>query len=102
MFKNKQIQSLTGVKPSIDQLLAATADFDEWYVLGIQLGIKEISMENILMQYSKSDKRAKEKLFSLWLSIDKDASWRKIVKGLYLLGHKNLSYHIVNNFGPGW
>ena len=89
--------------PAVDdlrELLNLLEDVTEWHQLGLQLGLKEPSLETVECGY-KNPSDAKREMLKLWLKKDSQipyaasgATWRSLTKALRAIGYNVLAKRI--------
>ena len=68
---------------------------DEWYDLGIELGLSTYIMDNIQESLANDEDSARLKLFRKWLEENEDPTWANIRKALINIGHRYLAKEIL-------
>ena len=70
-----------------------------WFDLGLQLNISEDNL-NIIKQNNPNDTKAcRREMFSAWLEIDPDASYRQLVDALHTMGFHNIAEQLCAKYG---
>ena len=57
-------------------------EVDDWYTLGLQLGIKTRTLKGIQQNYGLSPDNRRQEMFDVWRRSDPNASWEKLVDAL--------------------
>lgn len=74
---------------SVKNLINATVEVHDWYSLGIQLDIKPYTLKGIQSNCVSQD-NCRQEMFTIWLRIDPNASWEKLIDAL-----EKMSYHCL-------
>ena len=68
---------------SVKNLFNATREIShDWYFLGLQLGLELDVLSSIQSRTSLSQDECCQEMFEVWLHIDLNASWEKLVDAL--------------------
>ena len=59
---------------------------EDWYGLGLVLGISERDLDIIRHDYRDKIQDCRREMFKLWLQTDSDASYKKLVSALRAVG----------------
>ena len=70
----------------------------EWYSLGLQLGLTENMLNVIEKDDGRDSSTCKRKMFSKWLSSNKDANYTGLVDALVAIDKKDVAEHVSQNF----
>ena len=63
----------------LPDILDETAQFTEWYMLGVYLKLSKGDLDGIEKRLcSQGSKRCKIELFNLWMKTNNDASWEQL------------------------
>ena len=88
--------------PSIKDLLKESAQVDNWYKLGVELGIPSINLDHIESIYDKKDfVNLKKSVFIKWLLLDPNPSWKKLSSALKRMGLRDLSTRLRIKYRTG-
>ena len=68
--------------PSVRNFFNATTEVNDWYTLGLQLGIKTHTLRDIQQNYGLSQDNRRQEMFDVWLRSDPSASWEKLIDAL--------------------
>ena len=72
-------------------LVTACKNVNDWYMLGIQLGISSSQLNKIRTTYHVHGvERLMVEMFDVWLTSSLDASWMKVITAL-----RNIGQHLV-------
>ena len=70
-----------------------------WFDFGLQLNISEDNL-NIIKKNNPNDTKAcRREMFSAWLEIDPDASYRQLVDALQTMGFHNIAEQLCTKYG---
>ena len=85
------------VKLCLRELVHLKVD-TEWYSLGLELGLPEHTL-NIIENDSGNDcKTCMRKMFSKWLTTNKAANWKDIIKGLVAINKKDIAENVSQQY----
>ena len=70
----------------------------EWYSLGLQLGLTENMLNVIEKDDGRDSSTCRRKMFSKWLSSNKDASYTGLVDALVAIDKKDIAEHVSQKF----
>ena len=70
----------------------------EWYYLGLQLDLSENTLNIIEKDTSHDASTCSRKMFSKWLSSNKDASYADLVDALVAIDKKDVADHVSQTF----
>ena len=70
----------------------------EWYNLGLQLGLTESVLDIIDKDDGRDSSTCKRKMFSKWLSSNKDASYLDLVDALVAIDKKDIAENVSQKF----
>lgn len=70
----------------------------EWYTLGLQLNLAEDKLNIIESDVGHDVKTCTRKMFSKWLSSNKDASYTDLVDALVAIDKKDVAEHVSQKF----
>ena len=80
----------------------------EWFDLGIQLGVTDASLRNIEANHKGDVQRCKTEMLRVWLQSDPTNSWKELATALERMGKKVLAqsllekYNIMKDEGTVW
>ena len=83
-------------KPKLKDLIHLEVTTD-WYSLGLELDLTEDALDTIEKDGIDS-KTCKRKMFSKWLSINKDANYTSLVDALVKLDKKAVAEYVSQKF----
>jgi len=85
------------VRPNLKDLIQLEVATD-WYNLGLQLDLEENKL-NIIEQDNRQDsKTCQRKMFSRWLSSNKNASYQNLVKALIAINKMDIAEKVSQQF----
>ena len=70
----------------------------EWYTLGLQLDLTENMLNIIEKDVGHDVSTCKRKMFSKWLSTNKDASYTDLVDALVAIDKKDVAENVSQKF----
>ena len=85
----------------LPDILDETAQFTEWYTLGVYLKLSKGELDDIEKRLcSQGSKRCKIELFNLWMKTNHDASWEQLALALERCGETVLADRIRTHHSP--
>ena len=85
----------------LPDILDETAQFTEWYTLGVYLKLSKGDLDDIEKKLcSQGSKRCKIELFNLWMKTNHDASWEQLALALERCGETVLADRIRTHHPP--
>ena len=102
---NKHLQQLLIMSSlelhELPDILDETAQFTEWYTLGVYLKLSKGELDDIEKRLcSQGSKRCKIELFNLWMKTNHDASWEQLALALERCGEIVLADRIRTHHPP--
>ena len=73
----------------------------DWELLGLKLGIPDSYLKEIEHDFNRLSKRKYETM-RLWLRIDKNHSWSKLVVALVHINERHLAWTIAEKYGKSF
>ena len=70
-----------------------------WFDLGLQLNISEDNLDIIKQNNPNDTKACRREMFSAWLEINPDASYRQLVDALHTMGFHNIAERLCTKYG---
>ena len=67
---------------------------NDWYRLGLQLGVPDYQLNSIEKNYPRDNIRCKSEMLSYWFNNAEESSWVVIANALEKIGHRNLAIEI--------
>ena len=62
-----------------------------WYLLGLQLGVRADELEVIERNYPRDNHMCKAKMFAAWLRMDPSATYERLARALVTVGQRNIA-----------
>ena len=84
-------------KPKLKDLIHVEVTA-EWYSLGLQLDLTEDALDTIENDFAQSSSTCKRKMFSKWLTSNKDASYTTLVDALVKIDKKIVAENVSKKF----
>ena len=87
------------IGPTVQQLVKQLQEVDDWYTLGVALGVpvprlREIQRSN----QAEGVGRWKVDMFEYWLNLNPTASWKDVTRALEQLGHISLAARLKSEY----
>ena len=70
----------------------------EWYSLGLELDLTKDALDTIEKDFRQDSSTCKRKMFSKWLSSNKDASYTTLVDALVKIEEKTVADNVSQKF----
>ena len=84
-------------RPTIVQL--NSLEVIEWFSLGLKLGLSEYELQTIDYDNPKSSKACKRMMFSKWLEVDINASYKKLIFALEEISLVKVANDLREHYG---
>ena len=84
--------------PKISEL--ATVPIQQWYTLGLQLGLEEDVLSSIEVEQSRKHVKCKRAMFRKWLESTPTASWNDLINALVQIGEEETAEKVRKEFSP--
>lgn len=90
----------SGISPlTIQLLLEELVEVDDWYTLGVALGVPVSQLKGIRESNPHDGRdRWKIEMFQLWLNSKPAASWADIIRAVEQLGHLSLAASLKSKY----
>ena len=83
--------------PTLGQLSAELGNFENWYLLGLQLNISKDTLDSIVKSHDSTVQRCVE-MIQHWISNSKNPSWGAIHEGLRNISESTLAAKIAEKY----
>ena len=84
--------------PDLRKLVADLKDVTEWFILGVELGVKHADLRKIESKFKDDIERCKVEMLQFWSNNCGDAPVTKLVTALENSGYRNLARQIQDNY----
>lgn len=71
---------------------------NDWYTLGLQLGIKTHTLRDIQQNNGLSPDNRRQEMFDVWLRSDPNASWEKLIGALETMEYCRLARSVKTKY----